>query len=95
MIICHDNIALGFSKEIFETVMRRKGKKRLLVLRWFCVDLMIFLEEVMATHSSILAWRILWTEEPGRLQSIASQRAGQDRSNLAGTVTLLKKLCDI
>ena len=28
----------------------------------------------MATHSSILAWRILWTEEPGRLQSIGSQR---------------------
>ena len=27
------------------------------------------LEEGMATHSSILAWRILWTEEPGRLQS--------------------------
>ena len=95
MIICHDNIALGFSKEIFETVMRRKGKKRLLVLRWFCVDLMILLEEVMATHSSILAWRILWTEEPGRLQSIASQRVGQNRSDLAGTMTLLKKLCDI
>jgi len=29
----------------------------------------IHLEEVMATHSSILAWRIPWTEEPGRLQS--------------------------
>ena len=33
------------------------------------------LEEGMATHSSILAWRIPWTEEPGRLQLIASQRA--------------------
>ena len=32
------------------------------------------LEEGMATHSSILAWRILWTEEPGRLQSMGSQR---------------------
>ena len=30
----------------------------------------------MATHSSILAWRIPWTEEPGRLQSIVSQREG-------------------
>ena len=30
------------------------------------------LEEEMATHSSILAWRIPWTEEPGRLQSIGS-----------------------
>ena len=31
------------------------------------------LEEEMATHSSILAWRIPWTEEPGRLQSLGSQ----------------------
>ena len=34
------------------------------------------LEEVMATHSSILAWRIPWTEEPGSLQSMESQRVG-------------------
>ena len=32
----------------------------------------------MATHSSILAWRIPWTEEPGGLQSMGSQRAGHD-----------------
>ena len=36
------------------------------------------LEEGMATHSSILAWRIPQTEEPGRLQSIGSQRVGHD-----------------
>ena len=36
------------------------------------------LKEGMATHSSILAWRIPWTEEPGRLQSIVSQRVGCD-----------------
>ena len=36
------------------------------------------LEEEMATHSSILAWRIPWTEEPGGLQSIALQRVGHD-----------------
>ena len=34
------------------------------------------LEEEMATHSSILAWRIPWTEEPGGLQSMVSQRVG-------------------
>ena len=34
------------------------------------------LEEEMATHSSVLAWRILWTEEPGGLQSTGSQRRG-------------------
>ena len=36
------------------------------------------LEKEMATHSSILAWRIPWTEEPGRLQSTGSQRVGYD-----------------
>ena len=37
----------------------------------------------MATHASILAWRIPWTEEPGGLQSMGSQRVGHNRSNLA------------
>ena len=36
------------------------------------------LEESMATHSSILAWRIPWTEEPGGLQSMGLQRVRQD-----------------
>ena len=36
------------------------------------------LEEELATHSSIVAWRILWTEEPGGLQSTGSQRVEHD-----------------
>ena len=36
------------------------------------------LEKEMATHSSILAWRIPWTEGPGRLQSVGSQRVRRD-----------------
>ena len=36
------------------------------------------LEEGRATHSSVLAWRIPWTEEFGRLQSMGSQRVGHD-----------------
>ena len=36
------------------------------------------LEKGMATHSSTLAWRILWTEEPGGLQSTGSQRVRHD-----------------
>ena len=36
------------------------------------------LEKEMATHSSTLAWRIPWREEPGRLQSMGSQRVRQD-----------------
>ena len=36
------------------------------------------LEKEMATHSSILAWKMPWTEEPGRLQSMGSQRIRHD-----------------
>jgi len=36
------------------------------------------LKKEMATHSSILAWEIPWTEEPGRLQSMGSQRVGHN-----------------
>ena len=43
------------------------------------------LEEGMAIHSSILAWRIPWTEEPGGLQSMGLQKVGHDWSNLAHT----------
>ena len=44
------------------------------------------LEKEMATHSSILAWKIPWTEEPGRLQSTGLQRVGHD---WATSLTLL------
>ena len=37
-----------------------------------------YLEKVMAPHSSTLAWKIPWTEEPGRLQSTGSRRVGHD-----------------
>ena len=47
------------------------------------------LEKGMATHSSTVVWRIPWTEEPGRLQSIESQRVGHDWSNLASTYKIL------
>ena len=43
------------------------------------------LEEGVAPHSSILAWRIPWTEEPGGLQSMGSQRVGHDWSDFACT----------
>ena len=46
---------------MWETCIRSLGQEDLL-------------EKGMATHSSILAWRILWTEEPGRLQSMGLQR---------------------
>ena len=46
------------------------------------------LEEGVANHSSIPAWRIPWTEEPVGLQSIGLQRVGNDRSNLAFSFSL-------
>ena len=45
------------------------------------------LEKGMATHSSILAWRIPWTKEPGRLCSIGSKRVRHDSGDLAHTPT--------
>ena len=50
----------------------------------------VSLEEEMASHSSILGWKILWTEEPGRLQSMGSQRTGHDlktKSNRCSVAT--------
>ena len=45
---------------------------------FFKILLTLFLEEAMATHSSTLAWKIPWTEEAGRLQSMGSLRVGHD-----------------
>ena len=45
------------------------------------------LEKGVATHSNILVWRILWTEEPGGLQTMGSQRAGYNWSNRACPLT--------
>ena len=44
------------------------------------------LEKDMATHSNVLAWRILWREEPGRLPSMGSHRVGHDWSDWAAAV---------
>ena len=48
-----------------------------------CIELLsvaipYYLEKAMATHSSALAWKIPWTEEPGGLQSMGSRRVGHD-----------------
>ena len=51
------------------------------------------LKKGMATHSSILAWRIPWTEEPGGLQSVGSQRVGHDWAT--NTFTTLHKVTGI
>ena len=47
------------------------------------------LEKGLATHSSILAWEIPWTEEPGGLQSMGSQRVGHDLVTTTTTTELI------
>ena len=51
-------------------------------------DIKTYLEKGMATHSSILAWRIPWTEEPGGLQSMGSQES--DTTKLLSTAQHIK-----
>ena len=48
------------------------------------------LEKGMAAHSSILAWRIPWTEEPGGLQSMRSQRVWPNRATNTFTLSVLR-----
>ena len=55
------------------------------------------LEKEMAIHSSTIAWKIPWTEEPGKLQPMGSQRVGHDLSDLGGGVLVRQSystLCD-
>ena len=49
------------------------------------------LEKAMAIHSSTLAWKIPWMEEPDRLQSMGSQRVGHDWATSSSTFYLMKK----
>ena len=61
-------------------------------LSYICIQLNSIWEKEMATHSSILAWRILWTEEPGGLLSMGSHRARHDWSDLACMHALKKEM---
>ena len=71
----------GFFLNVFKCFCERKWETQVWSLGW--EDL---LEEEMAIHSSILAWEILWTEEPSGLQSMWSQRVGYDWSDWAHCV---------
>ena len=52
-----------------------------------------FLEKEMATHSSILVWRIPWTEEPGGLQSMGLQRVGHDWAHTQSNFLMPQECC--
>ena len=64
-------------------------KKSTMEPEWFCYLLQVLAEKAMATHSSTLAWKIPWTEEPGRLQSMGSWRVGHDWATSLSLFTFL------
>ena len=72
--ICSYYFHLGTSL-VAQTIKRLPTMPETRVRSLHCEDP---LEKEMATHSSSLAWKIPWTEEPGRLQSMGSQRVGHD-----------------
>ena len=77
-------VYLGFWKHHFNLYLHCLCLLLICLWKTSCVSLILILLSgfraylEMATHSSILAWKILWTEEPGRLQSMGSQRLRHD-----------------
>ena len=70
-----------YGLRVLESYIRLNREGRLLVLSTSNTNISGYknvVEKAMATYSTILAWRILWTEEPGGLLSIGSHRVGHD-----------------
>ena len=65
-------------QKIFFKKIPKKGVGRMLKREEIHVYLELILEKAMAPHSNTLAWKIPWTEEPGRLLSMGSLGVGQD-----------------
>ena len=60
------------------------------ILQFLLLNLQVYIsEKAMAPHSSTLAWKIPWTEEPGRLQSMGSLRVGHDLATLLSLFTFM------
>ena len=65
-------------RSVFIPILKKGNAKECSNYRTIALISHANMEKEMATHSSILAWRIPWTEEPGGLQSMGSQRVGRD-----------------
>ena len=77
---------LGLQKN---TVSTKRSKRR-----YACIirtTQKLFVEKAMAPHSSTLAWKIPWMEEPGRLQSMGSLRVGHDRVTSLSLFTFMPR----
>ena len=68
-------VATRQEKVSFHSIPKERQFQRIFKLLHNCINLK---EKAMAPHSSTLAWKIPWTEEPGRLQSMGSLRVGRD-----------------
>ena len=82
---CHIQFCQSFFWQYFEINNKfLSPKSKYVIPKMFCLSnsinaiLISYLEKAMATYSSTLAWKIPWTEEPGRLQSMGSQRVRHD-----------------
>ena len=72
------NYSMSNSRMSVVQEAEKSGTRQNPCLHGFGNNLFNSLEKEMATHSSTLAWKIPWTEEPGRLQSIESPRVGHN-----------------
>ena len=76
-----ENNRMGKTRDLFKKIRDTKGTfhaKMGLIKDRNVMHLTEAVEKAMATHSSTLAWKIPWMEEPGRLQSMGSRRVGHD-----------------
>ena len=85
--ITHKGIPIRITADLsIETLQeRREWQDILKVMKENNLQPRLLLEKEMATHSSALAWRIQWREEPGRLQSMGSQRVRHDLARCTTT----------
>ena len=75
---------------LYLTYTQRIISEYCVLLSWFiCLFLYQYLEKAVATHSSTLAWKIPWTEEPGWLQSMGSRRVGHNWATSLSLFTLM------
>ena len=81
---CHRRLWVKWNTTAGESHIWRKFRRANLAVL-LKVDYKGAVEKAMAPHSSTLAWKIPWTEEPGRLQSMGSLRVGHDWSNFTFT----------
>ena len=89
MIVKIVKIYLGLSLVLLWTVWDHFIFRQFLDLAYISQDLQAPLEKAMATHSSTLAWKIPWTEEPGGLQSTGSLRVRQDSATSLSLFTFM------